>query len=276
MHTRFWRKVCAGQTAKHPSVGVSSGIYYLMLNYFMNSEIETSLMATANRVSYQQVKGMVLSSIRNNTWPPGSIIPGEIELAEQFGCARATVNRAMRELAEDGIVERKRKAGTMVKPSPTPRAKFDIPVIREEIEKTGSAYRYALVRRSKTKSPDWLRAKLNLSSDDQVLQTQCMHFRDNKPYQFEDRWINLTAVPAAGNTEFKTMSPNEWLLREVPFTNAEITFSASRATKSLSDFLDCSEGDALFSIERTTWLGDMTVTFARLHFSPGYSVTTQL
>ena len=91
-------------------------------------------MVGTKRISYQDIKALALKRIRNKTWPPGSIMPGEVDLAEEFGCARATVNRAMRELADEGFIDRKRKAGTRIKSSPTRHAKFAIPLIRDEIE----------------------------------------------------------------------------------------------------------------------------------------------
>lgn len=69
------------------------------------------------RVSYRDVKAEILNRIRNNTWPHGSNLPSEIDLAKEFGCARATMNRVMRDLVDDGFLERKRKAGTKVKQS---------------------------------------------------------------------------------------------------------------------------------------------------------------
>ena len=60
------------------------------------------------RTSYHDIKAIVLTRIRENIWPPGANLPGEIELAKEFGCARATVNRAMRELVDEGILERHR------------------------------------------------------------------------------------------------------------------------------------------------------------------------
>lgn len=231
-------------------------------------------MSESTRISYHDVKAKVLESIKDNTWAPGTIMPGEIELAQIFGCARATVNRALRELAEEGIVERKRKAGTLVKLSPTPRAKLEIPLIREEIEKTGGTYRYALVTRTHDAAPNWLRARLALPRTCDVLHLRCMHYRDNKPYQFEDRWINLDLVPNATNINFEKTSPNEWLLREISFTKAEITFSATAANTDISQFLDCHAGDPLFTNERMTWLNETAVTFARLVFAPGYQMTT--
>jgi GntR family histidine utilization transcriptional repressor len=182
----------------------------------------------------------------------------------------------MGELAADGIVERKRRAGTRVKASPTRQAKFVIPVIREEIASTGVEYRYALVKREKPETPDWLRARINLEAGAEVLHLQCMHYGGNKPFQFEERWINLQAVPQAAHHDFKSIGPNDWLVNEVPFTEAELTFSASNASTEIAKFLSVSEGQGLFTIERTTWLDKLPVTYARLYFASGYSMTTRI
>ena len=58
----------------------------------------------------------------------------------EFGCARATVSRALRDLAEAGVLERRRKAGTRVALHPVRRATLDIPVTRQEIEGRGQSY----------------------------------------------------------------------------------------------------------------------------------------
>ena len=91
------------------------------------------------RTSYLDIKTEVMTRIRQNVWPPGTPIPGEVALAEEFGCARATVNRAMRELVQDGVLERKRKAGTRVRQQPSQTAQCAIPLTRLEIEARGAA-----------------------------------------------------------------------------------------------------------------------------------------
>ena len=228
------------------------------------------------RASYRAIKADVLHRIRSNLWPPGSLLPGEIELAEEFECARATVNRAMRELAEEGILDRRRKSGTRVKVSPARQAKFEIPLVRLEVEKTGKNYRYALVHREKMHSPRWLCGRLGLAPIADVLHLQCIHFSDGTPFQYENRWINLAAVPRAEHETFKDIGPNEWLVNEVPFTNAELTFSATSAGQSIADLMTIQESVSLFTTERTTWLSETPVTYAQLYFHPGYQLTTRL
>lgn len=233
-------------------------------------------MSQDQKTTYQTIKAIVLKRIHDNTWPPGALLPGEVELAEEFQCARATVNRAMRELADDGIIDRKRKSGTRVKSAPTRQARFVIPIIRTEIEETGATYRYALIERTLQRAPAWLRGQLGLSPDAQVLHLQCVHYADGKPFQFENRWIHLAPVPQARQADFDKTGPNEWLIDQVPFTDAEVTFSAALAAAEVAALMSIPEGTALFTSERTTWLANEPVTFAQFHFHSGYRMTTRL
>lgn len=162
-----------------------------------------------DKTSFRDVKAEILRRITERIWGPGSLLPGEIELAESFGVARATVNRAMRELTDDGILERRRKAGTRVRPSPLRAARFEIPLVRAEIEATGASYRYTLLSRAEGAAPDWLRARMGLARRTRVLHLTCLHSASGQPYQHEDRWINLVALPAARDQPFEATGPNE-------------------------------------------------------------------
>lgn len=227
------------------------------------------------KATYKEVKSDILARIVKGDWAPGDLVPNEVDLALSYGCARATVNRAMRELADDGIIERRRKAGTRVRMTPVRQARFDIPVVRDEIEEKGAAYRYSLVSRDTGVAPDWLRARLQLPTGGKALHLVCMHYADGIPYEHEDRWINLSALPTAEDADFSTDCPTEWLLATIPFSKAEINLSAGLADQKLSDYLACSVGDPVFSAERSTWWEGDAVTYVRLSYRPGYRLTTR-
>lgn len=222
------------------------------------------------------VKEEILRRIGKRIWPPGHTIPGEIELAEEFGCARATVNRAMRELSDEGFLERRRRAGTRVKMAPERQARLEIPLVRTEIEASGAAYRYALIESSVQAAPDWLRARLELPAKAKVLHVRCLHFADGLPYQFEDRWINVAAVPAVLKADLRAIGPGEWLVNTVPFTTAEFGFFAEAADAALAAVLSVGVGEAIFVAERITWRADKCITFARMSFRRGYRMTTRI
>ncbi len=71
--------------------------------------------------------------IQTGIWKQGGLIPVEAALAKEFGCARATVNRALWELEQEGILERRRKSGTRVVMPIGRSANFEIPRILLEI-----------------------------------------------------------------------------------------------------------------------------------------------
>ncbi len=226
-------------------------------------------------VTYREVKADILRQITRGELSPGSAMPNEVDLAASYGCSRATVNRAMRELAEDGIIERRRKAGTRVRRNPIRHVRMNIPIVGKEIEDIGATYRYALVQSKAEPAPNWLRARMALDRDDRVLHLTCMHYADGAPYQHEDRWINLSALPEAEQNDFADVGPNEWLVSTVPFTDAQISFHAITADAGVSDYLDCTKGDALFQTERMTWLEGRTITFVQLTYRRGHRVTMQ-
>lgn len=227
------------------------------------------------KLGFRDIKREVFERIRSNQWGPGTLLPAEADLAAEFGCARATVNRAMQELSDDGIIERRRKGGSRVKLAPVRQVTFEIPLVRAEVEAMGAQYRYALISSAVAVAPQWLQASLNLAADARVRHVKCMHHADGKPFLFEDRWINLTAVPRAEEADFSMAGPNEWLVGEVPYTNAEVRFSATSAAGPAAKHLQIRPGEPIFTAERTTWLSGAPVTNVRLYFAAGYQMVAR-
>ncbi|WP_343563990.1 UTRA domain-containing protein [Kiloniella sp. b19] len=221
-------------------------------------------MSQPRQSSFQKIHDDLLDKIKSRHWQPGETIPGEEALAVEYGCSRMTVNRAIRELADKGIVERRRKAGTRVASRPDRSAKISISVLRREIEARGASYRYVILDREEVVPPEGMRAKLSLKKGEPALHIRCLHFSDEHPYQFEDRWINPACVPGIREQDFETINPNEWLIEAVPFAEAEHVFSAQLADEQTAELLGIASGAPLFVIERRTWLGDDTITTVKL------------
>lgn len=63
---------------------------------------------------YQQMVVQVQSRIESGEFAPGAVLPGEFDLARDYGVSRITAKRALDELAEAGLVKRERGRGTRV------------------------------------------------------------------------------------------------------------------------------------------------------------------
>ena len=176
---------------------------------------------------YQTIKTEMREWIQTGIWKQGGLISVEAALAKEYGCARATVNRALRKLAQEGILERRRKAGTRVVMPVGRSANFEIPRIRLEIEETGATYRYALLLREVTVPTANVRNKLETSQEIRSLHLHCLHYSNEAPFQFEDRWINLKSIPEVEETiqmnGWSSINPgqmlNNFFLQPMPIWN---------------------------------------------------------
>ncbi|EIP96511.1 transcriptional regulator [Opitutaceae bacterium TAV1] len=62
----------------------------------------------------ESVYRILEDKILGGAWALGTTIPSEMELTEEFGCSRTTIGKAVARLAHEGLVERRKRAGTRV------------------------------------------------------------------------------------------------------------------------------------------------------------------
>ena len=230
---------------------------------------------TRSRASYRTIRDEISRRIASRVWLPGALIPGEEALAGEFGAARATVNRALRELAEQGLVERRRKAGTRVALHPVREARFAIPLVRHEVEAAGKVYGYRFLSSVVVGAKGQVAERLGLADGARLRHVQALHLAGNAPFQFEDRYIILDTVPAAQDADFSAIGPNEWLVETAPFTHAEFSFFADAAGKE-AQHLGIAPGAPVFVGERITWLAERPITLVRMVHPSRYRMVTRL
>ena len=231
-------------------------------------------MSPAQAVSWRNVRSELLRRIHDRVWSPGETIPSEADLAIEFDCARTTVNRALRDLAETGLVTRKRRAGTSVALNPVARATLEIPIIREEIEAKGHTHRHAILEQRMTVPPSIIRHRLDLAAKARALNITTLHLADGKPYALDLRWINLSTVPSAASVDYKKISPNEWLVQNAPYTHGDIAIAAEEISEAEAEHLGAKMGEATLVLERVTWRDRLSITMTRLAFAAGHRLLT--
>ncbi|MCB8839978.1 GntR family transcriptional regulator [Aurantimonas sp. VKM B-3413] len=207
-------------------------------------------------------------------WRQGDRIPDEADLAIEFEAARATVNKALQLLADEGLLDRRRRRGTRVAIDPIRKATVTISVVREQVEQAGMAYSYRVVAQRRSPVPAEIAVRLGLPEGEILVHMRAIHYGDGRPFQVEDRWINPRAAPGLEAVDIWQMNANEWLVRNVPFLRAELTFSAENADRRDARLLQTQAGQALLVMHRTTWNDLGPVTTVRLTFRPGHRFGT--
>lgn len=208
-----------------------------------------------------RIRAELEQHILSGRWPPGHRIPSEHDLAAQFGCARMTVNKVLSGLAESGLIARRRKAGSFVAQPKVQSAVLQIPDIPAEVAARGERYGYQLLARGRRPQ-----ATGDFAFVGAALTLACRHLADGEPFALEERTISLQAVPEAEAADFTAEPPGSWLLRHVPWTEAEHHISAVNADRAQAAALGVARGAACLALERRTWRAAVPVTFVRQTF----------
>ena len=232
-------------------------------------------MMKTNRLSWKDVRDEIHEAILSGRYGPGDRLPRDADIADDLNCARSTVQRAMQDLFNNGLVERRRKGGTRVRSEPVTRATLDIPITRREIEQKGGRYGHQLIYCTQTDAPRGAMATFELTKTHPMLRVEALHLSDGRPYIFEDRWISLDTVPEITEVDLTKQSANEWLVLNRPYNRCDLRFYAISANSRVADLLQIEPGAALLVMERTTWIDNAPITTVQAITKPGYQLLTQ-
>jgi GntR family histidine utilization transcriptional repressor len=205
--------------------------------------------------------------IVSGEWPAGTRIPFETALAAQYGCSRMTVNKALSALAQEGLIIRRRKAGSFVAEPRVEQAVMEIQDFAMEAARLGLPYRHEITGRSIERLDATAGRAAGLPRGARVLHVLCRHSIGGRPVAFEDRLIALAAVPGVADERFDTVPPGTWLLRRVPWTQAEHTIRARCADAALAGLLDVAPGEACLVLQRRTWHLGTPVTIVDITYA---------
>jgi GntR family histidine utilization transcriptional repressor len=207
----------------------------------------------------RRIRDEITASIQSGEWRPGDRVPTEQELAARYGCARATVSKALSELAASGLVERRRKAGTFVAHPPVHSAVMTVPDLAELIAARGEVYRWELISITTADAGEEL-------CSGPALCIEGVHMAAGEAFALERRFIALGEVPAAAEADFAKVAPGTWLLGHIPWTQARHVIRAVSPTRKEAAGLGIGTGAACLDLDRTTWRAGRVVTHVRQLF----------
>ena len=213
---------------------------------------------------YAGVKQMILGRIRNGDWPPRHRIPSENELVAELGVSRMTVNRALRELALEGVLARVQGLGTFVAEGKGQSSVFEVKNIADEITARGHVHSTNIVVLDELKASPEVADALGLEVGGRVFHSIIVHLENEIPVQLEDRYVNAEIAPDYGSQDFSEITPNRFLSGIVAWTEAEHEIEAVLPASWEARLLAMSRSDPCIQIRRRTFTGNRVVTSVRL------------
>ncbi len=218
--------------------------------------------------AYQAIKEHILARIDAGEWSEGAQIPSENELARQFGVARMTVNRALRELTDAQVLTRTKGAGTYVAPPKYQSTLVEIRSIAEEIAARGHHHHAEILTLEALDATPGLAQEMQLTIGSRLSHSRLLHFENDEPVQLEERWVNAALVPDYLAQDFSLVTPNEYLVRVAPLQRVEYRIEARLTDATTRAHLRMTSAEPALLLHRRTWSRGTVATVANL-WHPG-------
>lgn len=217
---------------------------------------------------YQAVKDLVIERISRGELKAGDRVPSENELVEAAGVSRMTANRALRELTDEGYVNRVMGSGTFVADFRANSDLLEVRNIAAEIAMRGHQHSARVLALNSARADSTVAAALSVAIDDAVHHVSLVHYEGDVPIQLEDRFVVAGFAPQFLKQDFANTTPSAYLSDISPLQEAEHVVRAELPTAAIRKHLHMNRQEACLVVERRTWNAGRPVTFGRL-YHPG-------
>ena len=218
----------------------------------------------ASKPRYQQLKDFIIEQISSGELQPSDRVPSENELVESKSVSRMTANRALRELNDEGYVERIAGRGTFVSDYRSRSHLLEVQNIADEIAGRGHTHSSSVLRQSMQHARGDIAKALHVKQGTDVFHLLLVHAENNVPIQVEDRYVLESFAPDCLQQDFEAVTPSAYLTGVAPLQEAEQAVRASVPNSAIRQQLNMADDEPSLVVIRRTWSEGRPVTFARL------------
>lgn len=217
---------------------------------------------------YAKVKQAICQKINSGEWQEDQRVPSESEMVNALHISRMTINRALRELTDEGVLTRQQGVGTFVARRKAHSALFEVHNIADEIAERGHSHHAKLIEITRARASMEEAMNLGVRTNHSIFRATILHFENELPIQIEHRVVNASLAPDYDQQDFTHNGAYHYLMQMAPMTEGEHLVEAVMPSEAECELLQIASNEPCLQIKRRTWCREQLVTTARL-ISPG-------
>lgn len=217
---------------------------------------------------YHQVKQFILDQLADGKLKPGARVPSENELVRECGVSRMTANRALRELAAEGLLVRVAGIGTFVAEQRVHSHPLVVRSIADEVRERGHEHSMRLIKKDQVAATPELAERCGIATGARLDHSLVVHYEGTTPLQVEDRYVNPTIIKGYLRNDFTKVTAHRFLMEAAPLQRAEHTVRAVAPDARIRRLLKLEPNEPCLLILRRTWAREGVATCVDL-YHPG-------
>ena len=218
---------------------------------------------------YAQVEQALIARITDGSLGPGTRLPSEDCLVQEYAVSRTTIRAAIQSLIQRGLVEIQRGKGTFVALPKITQELTELTGFVEDMQTLGRKAAAKVLDQQIVAASEVVARQLALPQGSPVVRIQRVRLADGKPLSFDETYLPKELGRKITTHNLET-NPIFSLLEEkynTPLVEAEYRLEASCADSAVATALNIDVGSAIFLIERTSYsIGHRPVDYEKLHY----------
>ena len=202
---------------------------------------------------YVQLKDILLQELDEGLYPPGSTLPPEMSLVDQYSLSRATVRQAMKDLEHEGYINRIQGKGTLVirERSALKRVLSQLTSFTEDMKAHGYETTTKILNFDIAPAPFRIAQLLQVPESKPVIHIHRLRIVNKTPVAINTSYVNLpnnitiTREDLEGTVSLYTL----FELKRIPLVESEKTIEAIAASEELAKLLRVPIDNPLLKVE---------------------------
>jgi GntR family transcriptional regulator len=204
---------------------------------------------------YYQLKEIIREKVSAGQWLPGSLIPSERELCEQYGISRMTARQSITELVNEGYLYREQGKGTFVAQPKITQQLVKLTGFTEDMQARAQHPSTKVLEKQMAPVDESTAAKLRVKPGQLLFRVQRLRLADGAPLAIETSLISFMGCEKLLDEDLENQSLYYLLETRfgMPPLEAEQELEAGLAREDEAHLLQIPTGGPVLLIRRITY-----------------------
>ncbi|SDC15101.1 GntR family transcriptional regulator [Paenibacillus sp. UNCCL117] len=214
-----------------------------------------------------QLRSKLLENMANKIWAPGSQIPSERELCDEYGVSRMTVREVLKDLVQEGYLVRKQGKGTFVAIPKFEHEFTSTYSLSQVIEKVGLQSYFKVLSFKLEKASGHLQQALGLSAEENVYELIRLRYVNEELFECERAYVPASLMEGVTEEQLDRdgLYPTIFNLSGLMADEAEVEAQAINCPADVAKWLQLKKNAAVMHLTRITTAHNRRIAYCEIY-----------